>query len=57
MKKQYTQPMAEKIDFNYRDTVVASGKDFGNLKPVPNGNSGCYHGNKSAERGCTPVYE
>ena len=57
MKKQYAQPMAEKIDFNYRDTVVASGKDFGNLKPVPNGNSGCYHGNKSAERGCTPVYE
>ena len=59
MKKQYEQPMAEKIEFNYRNTVVASGSgpDVGNLKPIPNGNSGCYHSNNSAERGCDPVYE
>ena len=56
MKKQYTQPMAEKIDFNYRDTVVASGPKFGNLKPNPRGNNGCYKAS-NLKHGCEPIYE
>lgn len=51
MKKTYEAPKAEKLDFNYRDTVTASG---GNLKPGANIN-GCHTGS-NANKGCTPVY-
>ena len=28
MKKEYESPKAEKVEFDYSDTVVASGKDY-----------------------------
>ena len=59
MKKQYEQPMAEKIEFNYRETIVASGSDTpgGILKRESGGNNGCWDSNKNGTTGCTPVYD
>ena len=52
MKKQYEQPMAEKIEFNYRETIVASEtKPTAGIKQGKN-NPGCYKGNASYERNC-----
>ena len=50
MKKQYEQPMAEKIEFNYKETIVASG-GFDNAKKGKN-NPGCYKANMNGERNC-----
>ena len=52
MKKEYNTPKAEKLDFNYQETVVASG----GLKEGSNVN-GCYDGaNANPSKNCTPVY-
>ncbi len=50
MKKQYEKPQVERIDFNYLESVVASG----NLKAGADIN-GCYHG-ANAKKNCTPIY-
>lgn len=60
MKKKYESPIAEKYEFDYLENVVASGlvtEDPTNNTPsAMNGmnNSGCFKGNSSATRGCTP---
>ena len=54
MKKQYEQPMAEKIEFNYKDTVVASTTP-GGLHEGANIN-GCYHAANSNKPDCIPWY-
>ena len=57
MKKQYEQPMAEKIEFNYRETVIASGGGTVIVKLKNNGTyggNGCYSGDKNATTGCHP---
>ena len=51
MKKQYEQPVAEKLEFNYKETIVASG----GLHEGANVN-GCYHGANSKKSDCTPWY-
>ena len=51
MKKQYTQPMAEKIEFNYKETIVASNIEYDDTKKGKN-NPGCHHANKNNPRGC-----
>ena len=66
MKKQYEAPMAEKLDFNYLENVVASDpiseptSEDQNLKGQTRagmgGANGCYKGNKNAETYCTPMY-
>ena len=60
MKKIYEQPMAEKIEFNYRETIVASGNNDTPglvLKRQSGGNNGCWSGNKNGSRPtCTPDY-
>ena len=54
MKKEYNAPKAEKLDFNYQETIVASGA--GSLKEGSNIN-GCYDGaNANPDKHCTPVY-
>lgn len=56
MKKQYEQPMAEKLEFNYKETIVASNTPAG-LKEGSNIN-GCYDGSNANNQSghCTPVY-
>lgn len=60
MKKKYESPIAEKYEFDYLENVVASGlvtEDPTNNTPsAKNGmnNPGCFKGNSSAARGCTP---
>ncbi len=50
MKKQYEQPVAEKLEFNYKETIVASG----GLHDGANDN-GCYHGaNANRPNDCDP---
>lgn len=51
MKKQYTQPMAEKIEFNYKETIVASG---GNGMVGKNTIQACWKGFISLDDGCRP---
>ncbi len=62
MKKQYEAPMAEKLDFNYLENVVASDPPYedqivkGQTRGGVGGGNGCYKGNKNAETYCTPMY-
>lgn len=57
MKKEYDAPKAEKIEFNYQETIIASGSDTGLvLKRQSGGNNGCWSGNKNGKTGCTPTY-
>lgn len=51
MKKQYEKPMAEKIDFNYKETIVASG---GGGKIGKNTVEACWNGKISLTDGCRP---
>ena len=54
MKRRYEEPKAEKIEFNYQETVVAS--STGSLKEGSDIN-GCYKGaNASKPDQCTPQY-
>lgn len=55
MKKEYDAPKAEKIEFNYQETIIASGSSTGILKGGDGGN-GCYKGNKNATTNCQPQY-
>ena len=60
VRKQYEAPMAEKLDFNYLENVVASytppEDESGILKRQSGGNNGCYDGNKNGTTGCIPRY-
>lgn len=55
MKKQYEKPMAEKVEFNYKETIVASNTP-GNLKSG-NGDGSCFSGKHGFDGGCTPKYK
>ena len=55
MKKEYSVPKAEKIEFNYQETIIASGTE-GILKKKAHGGNGCWKGNMNGTTGCTPVY-
>lgn len=50
MKKQYTQPMAEKIVFNYTETIVASGNNEEGNK-FHGWETGCTNNNGNKENG------
>ena len=61
MKKKYESPIAEKYEFDYLENVVASGlvteDPTNNTLSAMNGmnNPGCFKGNRSAARDCTPM--
>ena len=57
MKKEYDAPKAEKIEFNYQETIIASGASGLVLKRDSGGNNGCWSGNKNGTTGCTPTYD
>ena len=51
MKKEYEEPKAEKIEFDYTETVVASESQTYNM----NGN-GNFKKNKAGSNGCCGAY-
>lgn len=51
MARKYETPKAEKVEFNYQDTIVAS--DFGLiLKRQAHGGNGCYNGKNNGDGAC-----
>ncbi len=57
MKKEYTEPKAEKVEFNYADTVVASGVGVVDAVEVGKNNANaCFTGNhNNVNTGCIAV--